>query len=53
MVLVVDANNNNRKEIQRAKDLILKTGANILGVVLNKVKGKSDEYYAYYGEENS
>lgn len=53
VVLVVDANNNNRKEIQRAKDLVLKTGANILGVVLNKVKGKSDEYYAYYGEENS
>ncbi|PTJ72575.1 capsular biosynthesis protein [Staphylococcus hyicus] len=51
VVLVIDVNNNNRKEIQRAKDLLEKSGANLLGVVLNKLKGKSDEYYAYYGAE--
>ena len=43
--------------IQRAKELLQKVNANIIGVVLNKLdknsKGNSYYYYYYYGEENS
>lgn len=52
VALVVNAKNNDRKSVLKSKELIQKTGAKILGVVLNKTEqDKSSSYYAYYGEE--
>ncbi len=46
-VMVVDVNNNNRREVKRAKSLIEKSGARILGVILNKVESDNQRYYEY------
>ena len=52
-VLVIDVSENNRNEVIRAKDLIEKSGAKILGVILNKaiLDKSTSSYYYYYGEE--
>ena len=52
-VLVIDASQNNRNEVIRAKDLIEKSGAKVLGVILNKaiLDKSTSSYYYYYGEE--
>src|SRR5699024_1265138 len=52
-VLVIDASQNNRNEVIRAKDLVEKSGAKILGVILNKaiLDKSTSSYYYYYGEE--
>ncbi|WP_114603561.1 polysaccharide biosynthesis tyrosine autokinase [Staphylococcus sp. EZ-P03] len=47
-VLVVDVENNNTKEIKRGKALIEKSGAKILGVILNKVVPEDLSYSKYY-----
>nr|WP_257184005.1 CpsD/CapB family tyrosine-protein kinase [Staphylococcus hominis] len=49
VILVVDVTKNDKNAIKKSKELIEKTGAKILGVVLNKTTD-NDEYY-YYGEE--
>lgn len=52
VALVVNVKSNERKAVLKSKELIQKTGAKILGVVLNKTEhDKSSSYYAYYGEE--
>lgn len=52
-VLVIDVSENNRNEVIRAKELIEKSGAKILGVILNKaiLDESTSSYYYYYGEE--
>lgn len=52
-VLVIDASQNNRHEVIRAKALIEKSGAKVLGVILNKaiLDKSTSSYYYYYGEE--
>src|SRR5699024_8923987 len=45
-VLVIDASQNNRNEVIRARDLVEKAGAKILGDVINKtIKDKSTSIY--------
>lgn len=52
VVYIIDAQNNDRTSVKKGKDLIEKTGAKILGVVLNRTASdKSSSYYSYYGEE--
>lgn len=51
VIFVIDSKSNDRKQVKKGQELIEKTGAKILGVVLNKVsEEKSSSYYAYYGE---
>lgn len=40
----------NKEEIFKAKDLLEKVQANVLGAVLNRVDKSDDNYYYYYGE---
>jgi Mrp family chromosome partitioning ATPase len=35
--------------VRRARDLLLRSGAQITGIVLNAVDMSSPEYYGYYG----
>ncbi|CAD2071601.1 polysaccharide biosynthesis tyrosine autokinase [Phocicoccus pinnipedialis] len=53
VVLVIDAENNNREEVKRGKELIEQSGAKILGVILNKatLEKNTSNYYYYYGDE--
>lgn len=51
-ILVTNVMDNNRDQIGKAKDILSKSNSNILGVVLNNVNMKGNEYYySYYGEE--
>lgn len=51
-ILVIDAENNNKNEVKKAKSLIEKADGKLIGAVLNKTpKDKSSSYYSYYGEE--
>lgn len=52
-IMVTNIKTNNKVHLKRAKDILIKSGANILGIVLNnvEVKGKDDYYYyEYYGK---
>lgn len=55
VILVLAAGEVDKKYAQKAKELLDKVGAKILGVVLNKVNMKTSEYhYIYYqGSEDS
>lgn len=46
-VMVVDVENNNKKEVKKAKMLIENSGAKILGIILNKVEYEPNKYYEY------
>lgn len=48
VVLVVQAEGYDIRMVQRAKELILKSGANLLGVVLNRVDVRHDKALSYY-----
>lgn len=48
VILVIASGEVNKDYAQRAKDLLDKVGAKILGAVLNKVDMKTSEYYYYY-----
>ena len=48
VILVLASGEVNRDYAQRAKELLDKVGAKILGAVLNKVDLKTSEYYYYY-----
>lgn len=53
-LLVVSSGEAERETVKRAKDLLNKVNANIIGVVLNKLDLKSRKgygYYYYYGDE--
>ncbi len=50
-ILVVRSEQTDREEAVRSKDLLNKSGANLLGVVLNdQPRSKKDSYYYYYGQ---
>lgn len=52
VVYVVDVQKNDRKTLIKGKELIEKSDAKILGVVLNKApEDKTSSYYAYYGND--
>jgi capsular exopolysaccharide synthesis family protein len=55
VILVLASGKVNKDIAQRAKDLLDKVGAKILGAVLNKVEMKSSEYsyYNYHGSDDS
>lgn len=48
VILVLASGEVNKEYAQRAKELLDKVGAKILGAVLNKVEMKTSEYYYYY-----
>lgn len=52
VLLVVHADHTRRQEMRDAVESLRKVGARLLGVVLNGVPSRGNEYYKYYGEEN-
>jgi capsular exopolysaccharide synthesis family protein len=48
VILVLASGEVNKEYAQRAKELLDKVGAKILGAVLNKADMKTSEYYYYY-----
>jgi Mrp family chromosome partitioning ATPase len=48
VLLVTDAGSTRREMARRAKDDLIKVGANVLGVVLNKLSLRGNGYYHYY-----
>jgi succinoglycan biosynthesis transport protein ExoP len=49
VVLVVRHGKSSKHVVRRARDLLLRSGATITGIVLNAVDLNSPEYYGYYG----
>ncbi|WP_433964946.1 GumC family protein [Tunturiibacter gelidiferens] len=49
VVLVVRHGKSSKHVVRRARDLLLRSGAAITGIVLNAVDMNSPEYYGYYG----
>jgi succinoglycan biosynthesis transport protein ExoP len=49
VVLVVRHGKSSKHIVRRARDLILRSGSSITGIVLNAVDLSSPEYYGYYG----
>ncbi|WP_433983027.1 CpsD/CapB family tyrosine-protein kinase [Tunturiibacter empetritectus] len=49
VVLVVRHGKSSKHVVRRARDLLLRAGAAITGIVLNAVDLNSPEYYGYYG----
>lgn len=49
VVLVVRHGKSSKHVVRRARDLLLRSGAPIIGIVLNAVDMSSPEYYGYYG----
>jgi capsular exopolysaccharide synthesis family protein len=49
VVLVVRHGKSSKHIVRRARDLLLRSGAQITGIVLNAVDLSSPEYYGYYG----
>jgi capsular exopolysaccharide synthesis family protein len=49
VVLVIRHGKSSKHVIRRARDLLLRAGARITGLVLNSVDLNSPEYYGYYG----
>jgi len=49
VVMVVRHGKSSKHVVRRARDLLLRSGAPITGIVLNAVDMNSPEYYGYYG----
>jgi polysaccharide biosynthesis transport protein len=49
VVLVVRHGKSSKHVVRRARDLLIRSGAPITGIVLNAVDLNSPEYYGYYG----
>jgi Mrp family chromosome partitioning ATPase len=49
VVLVIRHGKSSKHVIRRARDLLLRSGSPITGLVLNAVDINSPEYYGYYG----
>ncbi len=49
VVMVVRHGRSSKQIIRRARDLLIRSGAPITGIVLNAVDLRSPEYYGYYG----
>ncbi|AID02730.1 polysaccharide biosynthesis tyrosine autokinase [Staphylococcus xylosus] len=51
-VLVIDGSKNEKNEVKKAKELLIKSGGKVIGAVLNKMTiEKGSSYYYYYGDE--
>jgi non-specific protein-tyrosine kinase len=50
VLLVVEAGRTRHAQAQRSKETLTKVGAPLLGVVLNRVSVRAENYYNYYGE---
>lgn len=50
VIFVIPQGKANKDEIFKAKDLLEKVQANVLGAILNRVEKSDDNYYYYYGE---
>lgn len=51
VLFVIPQGEANKEEVIKAKDMLEKVQANVLGAVLNRVDKSDDNYYYYYGEE--
>jgi Mrp family chromosome partitioning ATPase len=51
IALVVRFGKSTRHALRHARDLLLRSGARVTGIVLNRVDLNSPEYYSYYGYE--
>jgi succinoglycan biosynthesis transport protein ExoP len=49
VVLIVRHGKSSKHAMRRARDLLVRSGAPVTGIVLNAVDLNSPEYYAYYG----
>ncbi len=49
VVMIVRHGKSTKHAMQRARDLLIRAGAPVTGIVLNAVDMNSPEYYAYYG----
>ena len=49
VVLVIRHGKSSKHVVRRARDLLLRSGAAVTGIVLNAVDLNSPEYYGYYG----
>jgi capsular exopolysaccharide synthesis family protein len=49
VVLIVRHGKSSKQAVRRARDLVLRAGAPLTGIVLNAVDLNSPEYYGYYG----
>ena len=48
VLIVADAGNTRRGPLKQAVDQLRSSNAHLIGVILNKLKPKSDSYYSYY-----
>jgi polysaccharide biosynthesis transport protein len=48
-VMIVRHGKSSKHAMRRARDLLIRSGAPVTGIVLNAVDLNSPEYYAYYG----
>jgi len=51
ILFVIPKGRASKEEVHKAKDLLDKVKANVLGAVLNRVDKSDDSYYYYYGED--
>lgn len=51
VIFVIPRGEAMKDEVLKAKDLLQKVKANVLGVILNRVKQADSNYYYYYGEK--
>ncbi len=49
VVLIVRHGKSSKHVVRRARDLLLRAGAPLVGITLNAVDLNSPEYYGYYG----
>lgn len=50
-VLVIDGSKNEKNEVKKAKELVIKSGGKVIGAILNKMTIEKDSSYYYYGDE--
>lgn len=53
VVIVADANQTRRESAVRTKEALMHVGANILGVVLNRISHSGSYYYYYYYSDDN
>jgi capsular exopolysaccharide synthesis family protein len=51
VLLVVEAGRTRYIQVRRSKEALTKVGAQLLGVVLNQVEVRSENYYSYYEDD--
>ncbi|WP_160689317.1 CpsD/CapB family tyrosine-protein kinase [Clostridium sp. C2-6-12] len=51
-ILVLKSGESKIESVKEAKNLLNKVGANVIGIVINKVSKKKKNYYYYYGTDD-